>query len=201
MTAADRHRTLAGTELAAALRESRARTLAFTHDLSEAQWQAVPAMRGLNPVAWELAHVAWFAEFWVLRGPHRRDGQGLVHAARPPRRIGPDVMFDSARLPHARRWTAPLPDRGRLAPMMAGQLEDVLAAVAHWRRRCGPALPSSCAAARGHARGSVRMDACAPRLASAGGLGAGAARRASAHHMRGWYGHDRPRNGHAGIFV
>jgi hypothetical protein len=49
----------------------------------------VPQRPGINPIAWELAHIAWFAEFWVLRGPHRRSDDGLVHAARPPHIAGP----------------------------------------------------------------------------------------------------------------
>ncbi|MBK7006315.1 MAG: DinB family protein [Burkholderiales bacterium] len=69
-------RQLCGTDLAAALRESRQRTLSLVEDLSTAQWSP-PCQRGVNPVAWELAHIAWFAEFWILRGPHHRDAQGL----------------------------------------------------------------------------------------------------------------------------
>ena len=62
-------RRLAGDALAQALRDSRAVTLSRVDDLRDGQWR-VPRRPGLNPVAWELAHVAWFAEFWVLRGPH-----------------------------------------------------------------------------------------------------------------------------------
>jgi hypothetical protein len=77
-----RARSLAGPALAQALADSRRRTLALVADLSDAQW-AVPQQAGINPIAWELAHLAWFAEFWTLRGPHRVDGQGFVHASAP----------------------------------------------------------------------------------------------------------------------
>ena len=53
-------RRLCGGELAAALCDSRARTRARLDDLSNAQWQ-VPQQPGVNPPAWELAHLAWFA--------------------------------------------------------------------------------------------------------------------------------------------
>ncbi|MEW6707348.1 MAG: selenoneine synthase SenA [Pseudomonadota bacterium] len=124
----DEARTLAGPALAQALRDSRTRTLALVQDLSDAQWQ-VPCRPGLNPVAWELAHVAWFGEFWILRGPHRVDEHGLVHAAQPPRHAGPDGLLDSARLPHAERWRVDLPSRAQVLAMLQAQLEACVAAL------------------------------------------------------------------------
>lgn len=121
-------RQLCGLELATALRESRQRTLSLVEDLSPAQWLP-PRQLGVNPVAWELAHIAWFAEFWILRGPHQRDAQGMVHAAHAPRFAGPDALLDSARLAHAQRWTATLPTRAELARMLADQLEACIAAL------------------------------------------------------------------------
>lgn len=122
-------RQLAGHELAAALRDSRQRTLSLVLDLSPAQWHP-PVQIGINPVAWELAHIAWFAEFWILRQPHHGDAQGLVHAAQPPRFAGPDAHLDSARLAHAQRWTLAMPARAGLADMLSGQLEACIAALA-----------------------------------------------------------------------
>lgn len=121
-------RHLHGAYLADALRESRARTWALVSDLSPAQWLP-PCQLGVNPVAWELAHTAWFAEFWILRGPHRCDAQGFVHAAQPARHAGPDAMLDSARLAHAQRWTAELPTREQLRAMLDGQLQACIAAL------------------------------------------------------------------------
>ncbi len=114
-------RRLRGNELASALSDSRARTWAMVEDLSEHQWRP-PQQAGVNPIAWELAHVAWFAEFWTTRGPHHF-ADGLVHAARAPRHAGPDAHLDSARLPHARRWDTPLPGFARLREMHAAQLD------------------------------------------------------------------------------
>lgn len=115
-------RFLHGAALADALRESRQRTWSLVDDLNPAQWLP-PHQPGVNPVAWELAHTAWFAEFWILRGPHHCDDQGLVHAAQPARHAAPDAVLDSARLAHAQRWTAALPTREQLRAMLDGQLQ------------------------------------------------------------------------------
>lgn len=121
-------RTLAGEALAAALRESRARTRDWTFDLSDAQWQ-VPRQAGLNLVAWELSHLAWFGEFWVLRGPHAVDAHGHVQASAPAQIAGPDALFDSARLAHIARWSVPLPTREEIDARLDAQLEACLAAL------------------------------------------------------------------------
>jgi iron(II)-dependent oxidoreductase len=121
-------RTLAGDALAEALRDSRATTLARTFDRSDADWR-VPKQAGVNPVAWELGHLAWFAEFWILRGPHTLGRDGFVGAARPARLGGPDAVFDSARLARAERWTVALPSRDALRARLDAQLEACIAAL------------------------------------------------------------------------
>ena len=63
-------RLLAGSALADALRDARATTLARTMDQDDDAWNVSP-QAGVNLPAWELGHLAWFAEFWILRGPHR----------------------------------------------------------------------------------------------------------------------------------
>jgi iron(II)-dependent oxidoreductase len=122
-------RRLGGAALAAALRESRAITLSRTSNLSDDQWQQVPRQRGVNPIAWELAHVAWFAEFWILRGPHHVGPGNFTLAARPARFAGPDEHFDSARLAHASRWEIALPTRRELDTMLHAQLDACLGAL------------------------------------------------------------------------
>ena len=121
-------RALGGAALVAALHEARERTLAWASDLSDAQWW-VPEQPGTNPLAWELAHIAWFAEFWVLRGPHATDAHGTVRAARPPVHAGPDALLDSSLLAHAQRWRTPLPSRADVLGMLAAQLAACAAAV------------------------------------------------------------------------
>src|SRR5678815_2421483 len=94
MMAADA-RLLAGAALAEALRDARATTLARTMDQDDDAWN-VPQQSGVNLPAWELGHLAWFAEFWILRSPHRTGADGFVTAAKPPSIAGPDAIFDSA---------------------------------------------------------------------------------------------------------
>ena len=121
-------RLLSGTGLVQALREARELTLAWACDLSAAQWH-VPQRAGINPLTWELAHIAWFAEFWVLRGPHFVDANGTLRATQPPVHAGPDALLDSSLLPHAQRWHAPLPQRAEVLRMLAAQLGACTAAV------------------------------------------------------------------------
>lgn len=128
MSGAPDARSLAGRPLADALRDARARSRAWTFDLPDSQW-LVPRQAGVNLPAWELAHLVWFGEFWVLRGPHSMDEQGFIRAARPPRISGPDAVFDSARLGHAARWTVALPSRAQLADQLDAQLEALVTAL------------------------------------------------------------------------
>jgi len=121
-------RRLAGTALAAAMRDSRATTLARTFDRDEPGWH-VPRQAGVNPVAWELGHLAWFAEFWILRGPHRVAADGQVVASQPAPIAGPDAIFDSSRLAHGARWTVALPSRDELAARLEAQLEACIEAI------------------------------------------------------------------------
>ena len=122
-------RRLAAAPLAAALRDSRATTLARTLDLDDEAWR-MPQKPGVNLVAWELGHLAWFAEFWILRGPHALTSSGYVDASRPPRWSGSDAIFDSTRLAHAERWRVALPSRAELVATLEAQLEACVAAIA-----------------------------------------------------------------------
>ncbi len=121
-------RLLAGSDLALALRNTRERSWSWVDDLTDAQW--LPAQQaGVNPIAWELAHLAWFAEYWTLRDPHGRDAQGFATSPKPPLFAAPDAHFDSARLAHEARWTTALPSRSELKTLMAAQLEATVVAI------------------------------------------------------------------------
>ena len=94
------HEFVDRSDLVGSLRDARARTLSLVVDLPDDQWMG-PRLSIVNPIRWELGHLAWFAEHWVLR-----------HAAgRPPLRADADSLFDSAAVPHDVRWDLPLPDR------------------------------------------------------------------------------------------
>lgn len=108
-------------ELLAAFDEARAATLGVATVLDDTQWRP-PYHPGVQPVAWDLLHIGWFAEFWLLRGPHRLDLDGTVRAARHERITGPDEQLDSARIGHRARWDLPLPDREGVFDRLQRQL-------------------------------------------------------------------------------
>lgn len=87
-------------DLAAWVRDARARTFDLVGDLSDEQLMG-PRLAIVNPLLWEIGHVAWFQEKWALR-----------HAAnRPPVRPGVDSLYDSAAIAHDTRWDLFLPSR------------------------------------------------------------------------------------------
>lgn len=89
------------TEQAAQLRASRARSRALTQDLRAGQLFG-PRLPVVNPVLWELGHIAWFQERWCLRW---REGGALAD----PVLIRADTLYDSAAVAHDLRWDLPLP--------------------------------------------------------------------------------------------
>ena len=120
--------------LAAALRSSRDDTLATFALLERSLEQlSVPQRDALNPPLWELGHIGWFQEFWLARNPQRAAGakadpEALATTARPTGvRARSDLLYDSSRVPHATRWTLPLPDAGATRADLASQLAGSLA--------------------------------------------------------------------------
>jgi iron(II)-dependent oxidoreductase len=99
------------------LRDARARTLELALDLDDEEWLG-PRLDIVNPMRWELGHVAWFQEHWVLR-----------HAGgRAPLREDADRLYDSMRVHHDTRWDLPLPNRDGTLAYLAEVLERTLAA-------------------------------------------------------------------------
>ncbi|HEX3759348.1 MAG TPA: selenoneine synthase SenA [Kofleriaceae bacterium] len=95
------------------------RTVALYGDLGDAEL-AVPYLRIINPPVWELGHVAWFQEHWVLR-----------HVlGQPPIHDDGDALWNSAIIPHARRWTAALPTRAATLEYLEIVRDRVVAALA-----------------------------------------------------------------------
>ncbi len=104
-------------KMAEALLDSRARTHELVIDLDDAQWMG-PRLAIVNPMRWEIGHVAWFQERWVLRTAH----------GRAPLLADGDALYDSAKVAHDTRWDLPLPDRRRTLAYMRDVLEDALEA-------------------------------------------------------------------------
>ena len=94
------------------LRAFRARTLALVEDLTDAQLIG-PRLSIINPPLWEIGHVAWFQEFWVLRHCLRQ---------RPMIENG-DQLYNSTDVAHDTRWELLLPSREQTLQYMARVLD------------------------------------------------------------------------------
>ncbi|HEV3115638.1 MAG TPA: selenoneine synthase SenA [Gemmataceae bacterium] len=81
------------------VRDARQRTCDLVADLSDAQLIG-PQLPTLNPLLWEIGHVAWFQEKWVLR---RCSSSAAMRDA--------DALYDSAAVAHNTRWDLRLPGR------------------------------------------------------------------------------------------
>jgi gamma-glutamyl hercynylcysteine S-oxide synthase len=84
--------------LIATMREFRTRTLDLVMDLDDEQMIG-PRLAIVNPPLWELGHVAWFAEFWILR--HLRKQKPLIENG--------DRLYNSSDVAHDTRWELLLP--------------------------------------------------------------------------------------------
>ncbi len=101
--------------LAECVRDARRRTLDLIADLRDDQLLG-PRLSIVNPLLWEIGHLAWFAERWILR-----------HAGgQPPLRADADALYDSSAVPHATRWDLPLPSRAATLEYMRQVEERVL---------------------------------------------------------------------------
>jgi iron(II)-dependent oxidoreductase len=102
-------------ELIAMLGEARRRTLALVADLDDEQLMG-PKMAIVNPLLWEIGHVAWFQEKWSLR--HLR--------GKPPLEVDADALYDSMAIAHDTRWDLPLWRRENTLAYMERVLERVV---------------------------------------------------------------------------
>src|SRR6516225_5605572 len=82
------------------VQDARKRTLELVEDLTDDQLMG-PQLAIINPLLWEIGHVAWFQEKWVLR---HIAGQESI-------RPDADALYDSAAIAHDTRWDLPLSNR------------------------------------------------------------------------------------------
>jgi len=101
-------------ELLEPLREARERTLELIDDLTDEQLMG-PRLRIVNPLRWEIGHVAWFQEYWILR--HLGGLQPILSHG--------DGLYDSARVAHDTRWDLALPSRAETLAYMRQVLDRV----------------------------------------------------------------------------
>lgn len=96
------------------IRECRGRTIDLVADLNEEQMVG-PRLATVNPLIWEIGHLAWFQESFVLRQILGRRPQ-LEHA---------DALWDSSAIPHDTRWFLVLPPRSETVTYMRETAERV----------------------------------------------------------------------------
>src|SRR5678815_409422 len=106
---------IANAQLIEALRETRARTLDLVSDLSDEQLIG-PCLQIVNPLHWEIGHIAWFQEYWVLRhlGGH---SPIFTHG---------DELHESARVANDTRWDLELLQRDDALAYMQRILDSVI---------------------------------------------------------------------------
>jgi len=80
--------------LAAWVSDARECTLAILDECDDAQMELPPYLATVNPLRWELCHVAWFQDHFVLQ-------RGLALDTTDP---VAERLFDSAAVGHERRW-------------------------------------------------------------------------------------------------
>ncbi len=108
----------------AALEAQRDYTFALYADLPEAYWTPAqfPFSVLANPPIWELAHIAWFAEFFCCRWkPDDIEGLQTPSVWRES-----DLFLNSSRVPHRERWIRSYPSREELERYMSAALQRVL---------------------------------------------------------------------------
>jgi iron(II)-dependent oxidoreductase len=84
--------------LIAIMGEFRACTLDLVVDLNDEQMIG-PRLPTVNPPLWEIGHIAWFAEFWILR--HLRKQKPIIENG--------DRLYNSTDVAHDTRWELLLP--------------------------------------------------------------------------------------------
>lgn len=107
-------RTATPNELAGALQDARSITLELVDCYADAG-NVVPgktaAIPHLNPPLWELGHIAWFAEWYILR---EADSSSPMAAQRNSLLTKGDDWFDPNTISPRARWSLELPGKGAL---------------------------------------------------------------------------------------
>ena len=109
-------REVATTHLQAQMRDARARTLELVEGLDDGQLMG-PRLPIVNPMLWEIGHVAWFHEHFIL--------QRAFDA--PPMDALAQSLYDSIAIHHHQRWDLPLPSLTATLAYMQRVQDAVLA--------------------------------------------------------------------------
>jgi gamma-glutamyl hercynylcysteine S-oxide synthase len=126
MTAKSSFRNAPPDQLAASMQDARNYTLTL-FDLFQSSGldepSRVPYLSMINPPLWELGHLVWFAEWFVLRAA---PSGSLAMAQRPSLLPDGDRWFDSSSVAHTSRWQLDLPDTSRVKQYASEVLNRIL---------------------------------------------------------------------------
>ncbi|MBI2880457.1 MAG: ergothioneine biosynthesis protein EgtB [Candidatus Tectomicrobia bacterium] len=107
--------TPSGSDLAKMMVDAREKSLAVVSDLTDEQMLG-PRLDIVNPLLWEIGHLSWFEEKWILR-----DLRGEAPILKQT-----DALYDSMAVPHDTRWDLPLPSREETLRYMQQVLDRVV---------------------------------------------------------------------------
>lgn len=100
--------TLTAEQLAEWVIDARQRTMDLVADLDD-EALIGPLLPTVNPLLWEIGHLSWFSEKFVLRDALQQ----------PPIIPHADALWDSGAIPHDTRWRLRLPSRAETLDYMA----------------------------------------------------------------------------------
>ena len=102
-------------EIADRLIDTRKRELELMRDLSDEQMVGT-SMRIVEPPIWELGHVGWFQDRWILQNLDKRK----------PSDEKADALYNSFTIPNADRWDLAFPSRGQTFEYITDILEQII---------------------------------------------------------------------------
>lgn len=102
-------------QLAEMMQSARQRTLELIDGLTQAQLLG-PRLPIVNPLLWEIGHVAWFHEHFILRREY----------GRAPMLERGDALYDSIAIAHDLRWDLPLYSLPEMRDYMARVLDALI---------------------------------------------------------------------------
>ncbi|MCZ6516333.1 MAG: DinB family protein, partial [Gammaproteobacteria bacterium] len=95
------------------MQDARSRTLELVRDLDDEQLMG-PKLPTVNPLRWEIAHVAHFYEYFILRQLYKYESVLGERA---------DQLYDSIKIDHDLRWDLPLLTRSATLAYMQAVLD------------------------------------------------------------------------------
>ena len=102
-------------QLARIMRSAHQRSMELLDGLSPEQLIG-PKLPTVNPLLWEVGHVAWFHEYFILRSEYRHE----------PLLERGDALYDSTAIAHETRWDLPIYPRDRIRSYMDQVCETLI---------------------------------------------------------------------------